>query len=148
MANLTRFDPFSDIVRFDPFRNVDEFLKEFSMMPAFRGLEVDPHIRMDVFETDDEYQIKADVPGVSKEDIKVSIEGNRVSIKAEVKAEKSEKLPGNMMRSERHVGEQYRSFTLPHEVDEAKAQAKYQDGVLSLTLPKKAGASSKQITIQ
>lgn len=148
MANLTRFDPFTEIARFDPFRNVDEFFKEFSMMPSLRGLEAEPRIRMDVSETDQAYQVKADIPGVTKEDIKVSIDGNTVSIRAEMKEEKTEKMPGNIMRSERHYGEQFRSFTLPHEVDESKAEAKYQDGVLSLTLPKKAGTTSKQITIQ
>lgn len=148
MANLTRFDPFSEMARFDPFRNVDEFFKEFSMMPSLRGMEAEPRIRMDVSETDQAYQVKADIPGVKKEDIKVSIDGNTVSIRAEMKEEKTEKMPGNMMRSERHYGEQFRSFTLPHEVDESKAEAKYQDGVLSLTLPKKAGTTSKQITIQ
>lgn len=148
MANLTRFDPFSEIARLDPFRNVDDFFKEFSMMPSLRGLEAEPRIRMDVSETDQAYQVKADIPGVKKEDIKVSIDGNTVSIRAEMKEEKTEKMSGNMMRSERHYGEQYRSFTLPHEVDESKAEAKYQDGVLSLTLPKKAGTTSKQISIQ
>ncbi|HJV53175.1 MAG TPA: Hsp20/alpha crystallin family protein, partial [Noviherbaspirillum sp.] len=87
-------------------------------------------------------------PGVKKEDIKISIEGSTVSIRAETREEKQEKMEGNMMRSERYFGEQYRSFSLPQEVDEGKAEAKYQDGVLSLTLPKKAGATSKQITIQ
>lgn len=148
MANLTRFDPFGEIARLDPFRSVDDFFKEFSMMPTLRGLEAEPRIRMDVSETDQAYQVKADIPGVKKEDIKVSIDGNTVSIRAEMKEEKTEKMPGNMMRSERHYGEQYRSFTLPHEVDESKAEAKYQDGVLSLTLPKKAGTAGKQITIQ
>ncbi|KIF81002.1 Hsp20/alpha crystallin family protein [Noviherbaspirillum autotrophicum] len=148
MANLTRFDPFREMMRLDPFRNADDFLKEFSMLPSLRGIEAEPRIRMDVAETEQAYMVKADIPGVKKDDIKISIEGNTVSIRAETKEEKQEKMEGNMMRSERYFGEQYRSFTLPQEVDESKAQAKYQDGVLSLTLPKKAGATSKQITIQ
>jgi len=148
MANLTRFDPFREMARFDPFRNIDDFLREFSMMPTLRGLEAEPRIRLDVSETDQAYQIKADIPGVKKEDVKVSIDGNVVSIKAEVKEEKQEQMAGNMVRNERHYGELYRSFTLPQDVDEEKAEAKYQDGVLSLTLPKKAGTASKQISIQ
>ncbi|WP_136416478.1 Hsp20/alpha crystallin family protein [Herbaspirillum sp. ST 5-3] len=148
MANLTRFDPFSDMMRFDPFRNMDDFFKEFSMMPSLRGMEAEPRIRMDVSETEQAYQIKADIPGVKKEDIKVAIDGNVVSIRAETKEEKEEKMEGNMVRKERHYGEQYRSFTLPQDVDESKVEAKYQDGVLSLMLPKKAGGTTKQITIQ
>ena len=148
MANLTRYDPFREMARLDPFRNIDDFLKEFSMMPALRGIETEPRIRVDVAETDQAYQIKADIPGVKKDDVKVSIDGNVISIRAEVKEEKEEKMAGNVMRSERHYGEMYRSFTLPQDVDEDKAEAKYQDGVLSLTLPKKAGGTSKQITIQ
>lgn len=148
MANLTRFDPFSDMMRFDPFRNMDDFFKEFSMMPSLRGMEAEPRIRMDVSETDQAYQIKADIPGVKKEDIKVAIDGNMVSIRAESKEEKEEKMEGNVVRKERHYGEQYRSFTLPQDVDESKVEARYQDGVLSLMLPKKAGGTTKQITIQ
>lgn len=148
MANLTRFDPLREMTRFDPFRTIDDFFKEFSMMPTLRGLEAEPRIRIDVSETDQSYQIKADIPGVKKEDVKVSIDGNVVSIKAEMKEEKEEQMAGNMVRNERHYGELYRSFTLPQDVDEEKAEAKYQDGVLSLTLPKKAGTASKQITIQ
>ncbi|HJV80487.1 Hsp20/alpha crystallin family protein [Noviherbaspirillum sp.] len=148
MANLTRFDPFSDMMRFDPFRNMDDFFKEFSMMPSLRGMEAEPRIRMDVAETEQAYQIKADIPGVKKEDIKVAIDGNVVSIRAETKEEKEEKMEGNMVRKERHYGEQYRSFTLPQDVDESKVEARYQDGVLSLMLPKKAGGTTKQITIQ
>lgn len=147
-GNLTRFDPFGDIMRFDPYRNLDDFFKEFSMMPSLRGMEPEPRIRMDVSETDQAYQVKAEIPGAKKEDIKISVEGNKVSISAEVKQEKEEKDNGNIVRSERYYGQQYRSFALPQDVDDAKVEAKYQDGVLSLTLPKKAGKGSKQITIQ
>lgn len=148
MANLTRFDPFREMMRLDPFRNADDFLKEFSMLPSLRGMEAEPRIRVDVSETDQAFQIKADIPGVKKEDIKVSIEGGTVSIRAEVKSEKEEKTEGNMVRSERYYGEQYRSFSLPQDVDESKAEARYENGVLNLTLPKKAGSAKKQITIQ
>lgn len=146
--NLTRFDPLSEITRFDPYRNIEDIFKEFSMMPSLRGYEAEPRIRMDVSETDQAYQVKAEIPGVKKDDIKISIEGDKISISAEVKEEKEEKSAGNMVRSERYYGQAYRSFTLPQEVDDAKVEAKYQDGILSLTLPKKPGKSSKQITIQ
>jgi HSP20 family protein len=147
-GNLTRFDPLGDMMRFDPYRNIEDFFKEFSMLPSLRGYEAEHRRRMDMSETDQAYQVKADIPGVKKEDIKISVEGNKVSISAEVKEEKEEKQAGNVVRSERYFGQQYRSFLLPQEVDDAKVEAKYQDGVLSLTLPKKPGSTGKQITIQ
>ncbi len=145
--NLMRFDPFGDIARLEPFRNIEELLKDFRMMPTLRGIESEPRIRMDVSETDQAYMVKAEIPGVKKDDIKVAIDGNQVSISAEVQKEE-EKKSGTMMRSERYYGQQYRSFTLPQAVDDSKAEAKYQDGMLELTLPKKQGAGGKQISIQ
>jgi HSP20 family protein len=148
MANsLMRFDPFSDIARFDPFRSVNDLFRDFSSMPAFRGFESAPGIRMDVSETDQEYLVKADIPGVKKEDIKISIDGNKVSVSAEIKEEK-EAGEGGAICSERYYGQQYRSFTLPQEVDDATAKASYENGVLQLTLLKKPGTSRKQIAIQ
>lgn len=147
MANsLMRFDPFTDIARFDPFRNIDEFFGEFPMMPTRRGLGAVPHIRIDVTEDSQNFLVKADIPGVNKEDIKVAIDGNQVSVSAEMKEEKETGSGGTLCR-ERQYGQQHRSFTLPQEVDDAKAQAKYENGVL-LTLPKKAGTSRKQLAIQ
>jgi HSP20 family protein len=146
-GNLTRFDPIRDMMRFDPFRSMEDFMKEFSISPALRGFEPERRIRLDVTETDQAYMVKADMPGMKKEDIKISIDGNVVSINATMKEEK-EQTTGNTVYSERYSGEQFRSFSLPQDVDEAKAEAKYQDGVLHLTLPKKPGGSTKQITIQ
>ena len=105
-------------------------------------------IKMDVKEDNNAYTVHADIPGVKKEDIQVSIEGNQVSISAETRAEKEEKKGEKVLRSERYFGKVARSFTLAHEVDEAKAQAKYSDGVLELTLPKKAAGSAKKLAIQ
>lgn len=147
MANMMRFDPFGDIARFEPFRNMEEFFKDFRMTPAWRGLEAEPRIRMDVSETDQAYMVKAEIPGVKKDDIKVAIEGNQVSLSAEVREEKDQKSE-NMIRSERYYGQQYRSFSLPQEVDDTKAEAKYHDGILELTLPKKPGTGRKQLSIQ
>ena len=144
--NLTRFDPFGDIARFEPFRNMEDFFKDFGVMPSWRGGEPESRIRMDMSETDQAYTVKAEIPGVKKEDIKVSINGNQVSISAESRKEE-EKKTGNMVRSERYYGQQYRSFTLPQEVDDGQAEAKYHDGILELTLPKKPGTGGKQIAI-
>lgn len=147
MTNLMRFDPFRDIARFEPFREMEDFFKDFRMMPAWRGIEAEPRIRMDVSETDQAYMVKAEIPGVKKDDIKVVIEGNQVSLSAEVREEKDQKSE-NMIRSERYYGQQYRSFSLPQDVDDTKAEAKYHEGILELTLPKKQGTGRKQLSIQ
>jgi HSP20 family protein len=137
----------NNLTRLEPFRNLGEFFKDFGITPAWRDLEAEPRIRMDMSETDQAYTVKAEIPGVKKEDIKVAIDGNQVSISAEVKKEEDQKS-GSMLRSERYYGQQYRSFTLPQEVDDEKAVAKYQDGMLELTLPKKPGTGRKQLSIQ
>ena len=103
---------------------------------------------MDLKENDGAYTVHADIPGVKKEDIHVSIEGNQVSISAETRTEKEEKKGEKVLRSERYCGKVERSFTLAHEVDESKSQAKYADGVLELTLPKKAASSARKLAIQ
>ena len=146
-GNLTKFDPMSDLAQFDAFGNMDDFFREFSMLPSLRSMTAEPRMRADVSETDQGYLVKAEMPGVNKEDIKISVEGNRVAINAEVKEEKDEKTTG-MVRSERYYGRQFRSFTLPQEVDDAKAEARYENGMLMLTLPKKPGTGAKQLTIK
>ena len=106
-----------------------------------------PDIRIDVEEADDRFMVKADVPGVAREDIRVDVDGNMVSIAAEVRREKTEKKEGKVLRSERSVGMMSRAFTLPTEVDFEKAEAKYAEGVLFLTLPKRKGAATHRIEI-
>jgi HSP20 family protein len=147
MVNITRYDPFS-LARTDPFGDIDDLFKGFFMRPVLLEGQPQMQIKMDVKEDDNAYTVHADIPGVKKEDIHVSIEGNQVSISAETKMEKEEKKGEKVLRSERYVGKVARSFTLAHEVDEAKAQARYNDGVLELTLPKKAATSAKKLAIQ
>lgn len=147
MANITRFDPFGEIARLDPFWNMEDMFKDVMLRPVFRGLEAEPKIKIDVSEEDKAYLVKAEIPGVKKEDIHVSVDGNLVSISAEVKKEKEEKEGKRLIRSERYYGKVYRSFSLGQEVDQAATQAKYADGVLELTLPKKPGGAAKLITI-
>jgi HSP20 family protein len=149
MANISRYDPFS-LSRIDPFTDIDDFFKGFFVRPALMegGSQGQLQIRMDLKENDTAYTVHADIPGVKKEDIQVSIDGNQVSISAESKSEKEEKEGEKVLRSERYFGKVARSFTLAHEVDEAQAQAKYSDGVLELTLPKKAATSAKKLAIQ
>ncbi len=147
MSNITRFDPFRELSRFDPFFDIDELFARPMLRPLMRNAEMEPQIRMDVKESGDSYTVKAEIPGVSKDDIHVSIEGNRVSISAEVKKEKEEKEGERVLRCERSYGMASRTFTLDSEVDQGKAQAKYADGVLELTLPKKPGSTRKQIAV-
>ena len=90
----------------------------------------------------------AEIPGVKKEDIKVSIEGNQIAISAEVKNEKEVKEGQKLLRSERYYGQASRAFSLAQDVDEAGAEAKYQDGVLHLKLPKRAASRSKNLEIK
>jgi HSP20 family protein len=102
---------------------------------------------MDMKENEKAYTVKAEIPGVSKEDIEVSIDGNLVTIRAEVKREKEDKGE-TMVRSERYYGAMSRSFTLATDVDEKTASAKYSDGVLELVLPKKAGGATRRLQVQ
>ena len=146
--NLMRVDPFRDIARFDPFRDIDDLFRDLN--PAmWRNVDQAPRMRMDVSETDKEYLVKAEIPGVQKDDIKVAINGNQVSLSAEIKDER-DAAAGNAgsLRNERYYGQLHRSFTLPQEVDDDQAQARYENGVLHLTLPKRVGSGGKQLTIQ
>jgi len=146
MANLTRYDPFN-LARLDPFGELDDLFKGFFVRPVMFEGKPQMQIKMDLKEKDDAYVVHADIPGVKKEDIHVSIDGNQVSISAETRMEKEEKEGEKVLRSERYVGKVARSFTLAHDVDEAKSQAKYADGVLELTLPKKAASQAKKLAI-
>jgi HSP20 family protein len=140
MTSLTRYTPFSD-----PF---DDFFKGFLVRPVSVDTPASPaHFRMDVTEEDGAYVVHAEVPGVKKEDINVTIDGNQVAITAEVKT-RSQGKGEKSLRSERYYGKVYRAFSLAQDVDEGAAQAKYSDGVLELRLPKKAAESAKKLTIQ
>jgi HSP20 family protein len=147
MANITSNDPFS-LARLDPFGDIDDLFKGFFVRPVLFEGQPQMEIKIDLKEDDKAYTVKADIPGVKKEDIHVSVEGNRVSISAETKMEKEEKEGEKVLRSERYCGKVARSFTLTHDVDDSGAKAKYSDGVLELTLPKKAVTPTKKLAIQ
>jgi len=140
MANITRFNPSRDAL--------DDLFRGFFMQPLrFEG-QPEVQIKMDVTEDEKAYKVHAEIPGVKKDDIHVSIDGNQVSISAEVKNEKEVKEGEKLLRSERYFGSVSRSFSLAQDVDEGAAQAKYNDGVLELTLPKKAVANARKLVIQ
>jgi HSP20 family protein len=145
MASITRFDPFNDLV--------DDLFKGFLVRPlGFEGrgdggVQL-PRARVDVAEKNGAYVVTAELPGVRKEDIHVTIDGAQVTLEAQVKQEKEASKDERVLHTERVFGKVSRSFTLPQEVDDAKAEAKFRDGVLELTLPKKAAAQRKQISIQ
>jgi HSP20 family protein len=146
MSNLTRWDPF-DLPRLRGMEDTfDEWMRRFFHPLRTRG-EGAVDISVDVSEKDGAYLIKAEIPGVKKEDINVSIDRNMVSISAEVKRESEEKQGEKVIRRERYHGMMQRSFTLPSQVDDSKAHAKYVDGVLELTLPKKEGSSEKKLSV-
>jgi HSP20 family protein len=143
MANISRYDPFEMTV--EPF---DDLFRGFFRPVRFEGQPQQMQIKVDVKENEASYTVHADIPGVKKEDIHVTIDGNQVSISAEVKKEKEEKEGDKVLRSERYYGKVARSFALGQDIDEAAAAAKYNDGVLELTLPKKKALSTKKLTIQ
>ena len=139
MHNMTVYHPFAH-------SGIDELVRGF-----FRPVRVEKTaapIKMDVVETDATYVVKAEIPGVNKDEIQVSIEGNQVTIGAEVKHETETKEGRRLLRTERYSGSVYRAFTLPVEIDETASNAKYENGVLELTLTKKPAAAGRKLTIQ
>jgi len=148
MTNITRFDPFRELARLEPFREMETMPTWGRLRRFFRDLPAEPSICIDVTENDKAYTVKAELPGVKKEDIDVQVEGNQVSISAEVKREKEEKKGDTIVHSERYYGRQFRSFTLDSDIDRKAVAAKFADGVLELTLPKNGKPAGERIAIQ
>ena len=143
MASLMPYDAFGDA-------GLDELFRGFFRPVRFegQGRNAPVSIKMDVSEDDKAYTVHAEIPGVGKDDIHVTIEGNQVTLGAEIKREKDVKDGERLLRSERYYGSVYRSFTLPTEVDEASSQATYDKGVLELTLAKKPALAGKRLNVQ
>jgi HSP20 family protein len=139
MSALTRYDPIDQMF--------PEFFRRFAL-PMRLADDTPGDIRIDVTEKDKEYEVRAQIPGAKKEDIRVKVEGNFVSISAEVKKDKEEKSGGRVVLKETYYGSASRGFSLAHEIDAKAVVAKLEDGVLKLTLPKREGASAKTIEIQ
>lgn len=138
MTALTRLDEVDDLI--------PQMFRGF-LAPVRSGFAREPgEIRLDISENDKGYTIRAEIPGAKKDDIRVAVDGDTVSISAEVKKESEEKDGRSIVR-ERYYGSSSRSFRLASPVDEKAAQAKFEDGVLKLTLPKRAEAATRQIEI-
>ena len=140
MTRVQVYDPFSG-------SGIDDLFRGF-FAPVRRDAQAAVPVRIDVTENDKGYVVKAEVPGVKKEDIHVTIEGNQVSISAEVKRETEEKEGDRVLHTERYFGSVYRSFTRPTELDESSSEAKYDGGVLELKLAKKPAIAGKRLSIQ
>lgn len=141
MANITRFNPLDDAF--------DDLFRGFFVRPvSFESPVAPAQFRVDVTENDSLYTLRAEIPGIRKDDINITIDGDQVAISAEVKNEKDVKDGERVLRSERYYGKVSRAFTLGQPVDESGASARYVDGVLELKLPKKAAVSAKRIAIQ
>lgn len=141
MMNIKRVDPldeaFNDLLR-------GFFVRPMSLEANHQAAQ----FKMDVREDEKAYTVHAELPGARKDDIEVSVDGSQVTVTAEVKAENEQKEGERVLRRERYHGKVARSFTLGQDIDEAGAQAKFTDGVLELTLPKKAVVSAKRLSIQ
>lgn len=141
MTKLTRYDP------------LDDLLRGFFVRPVQMGDEVGSwaetaaSIKIDVKKQDKAYLVHAEMPGIKKEDIHITIDGPAVSISAERKDSKEVKEGERVLRSERHFGKVSRSFQLGQDIDDAAASAKFTDGVLELTLPKKSASQAKRLVV-
>jgi HSP20 family protein len=145
MQTVQLYDPFAGATFDDLFRGY--------FQPVRGGRQPTASIKVDVTESNDGYAVHAEIPGVNRDDIQVTVEGNQVTIAAEVKKttevkDGDAKTGERVLRSERRYGAAYRSFVLPVELDETASQAKYENGVLELKLAKKAAVAGRKLTIQ
>lgn len=129
--------------------DMDDLFNQFLFQPVSslvdrKGLS----IRTDVEEDDKAFKVKAEIPGVKKDDIEVKINGNQIFIRAEVKQQHEDKKDNKVVRSERYYGEVSRSFSFDEDIDASGAEAKYEDGVLNLILPKSKESKLKQLKIR
>jgi HSP20 family protein len=137
---LTRWDPFAEIARLQ-----DQLFRGYGLdMPRREAGAFAPAV--DIYEEKDAYFVKAELPGVKAEDVHVSVENGVLTLKGERKFEREEKRE-NYHRIERSYGEFTRSFSLPKTVDAENVRANMAEGVLTLTIPKKAAPEPKRIQV-
>lgn len=146
MSQMTQWNPFAG-TRLNPANSLDELFRALVARPTWRASEVMPDIRVDVTENDTGFTVKAEIPGVERNDIEISADGNQLSIGAEVRRKSSKENDARALCTERFYGKAQRSFTLPSEIDAATASAHYEHGVLTLVLPKKKNGSSRRIAV-
>jgi HSP20 family protein len=145
------------IVRWDPFRELEDMSNRlnrvFGRVPLTREADKDAMVAfdwapsVDISENAEEFILKAEIPGVNKDDVKVSIADDIVSIQGERKQEKEER-DKKFHRVERSYGSFLRTFSLPSNIDDAKVQAQFKDGLLTVRLPKSATAKPKSIDVK
>ena len=131
----------------------EDFLKDINPGFYVRPLHGDPlptpgQMKVDVKESENAYTVCAEVPGVPKDDIHVSVDGNVVSLRAEVRQQDQQTEGEKVLRSERYFGSVARSFQLPSDIDASQCKAKYDNGVLTLTLAKKQGGNAQRLSIE
>ena len=143
MNHLIRYEPL--VGRLDGL--FDDFFRSRSAWDGSAHNDPTP-IRFDVRETPEAYVVAAELPGVAKDNIHVEIEGNEVTISAELQRASEPKDGEKWLRIERRYGKSARRFALPQEVDESRSAAKFADGVLELTLPKKAQVTGRKLQVQ
>lgn len=128
-------------------RLLDDTLDRFFSAPAAANSHSLRSPALDVAETERAYSVKLDMPGVAKEDVKVSVEGRQVSVRAHSQVVEERKEGERVVYRERAASSYARTFTLPVEVEQAEAVAKLEHGVLLLTLPKRGARSAAQISV-
>lgn len=138
MSALTPIDPLHQMFP-EMFRRL--------MRPVAFDKEMPADIRIDVTENEKDFQVRAEIPGAKKDDIRVTVDGNYVSIAAEIRREKEEKTQGRTLARETFYGSLSRGFSLTSDIDEKNVVAKLEDGILKLTLPKRAGSGSRLVPI-
>ncbi len=147
MSMLTRWNPFkSGTSPMPALQDFDDLFRSLGSRALMRDMDLAPDIRIDVDEDDKVFRVSAEIPGVDKDDISVTVEGSQVSISAEVKRESYGK-DQSRIHSERSFGRAFRSFSLPSEVEQEKVEARYEKGVLHLTLPKRPNGNARRIAI-
>ena len=140
MANLSRYRGYGE--------GLDDLFRGFLMSPVRLDGQPELQIKIDVSENEKAYTVHAEIPGVTKEDIQVGVDGNQVSISAEIKNVSEVKEGSRVLRSERYFGSVSRAFSLAQDVDASTVSAKYANGVLELVLPKRTVAGSTRIRIE
>ncbi|MEZ7911684.1 MAG: Hsp20 family protein [Propionivibrio sp.] len=140
MANLSRYRGYGE--------GLDDLFRGFLMSPVRLDGQPELQIKIDVSEDEKAYTVHAEIPGVNKEDILVGVDGNQVSISAEIKNVSEVKEGSRVLRSERYFGSVSRAFSLAQDVDASTVSAKYANGVLELVLPKRTVARSTRIRIE